>query len=215
MRRITPIGDQGVLLEFADEASAAGFGGWVREAAWAWVEDVVVAYRTVAVFVDGMSITAAMQTLQNATWTNTQTRPGRNITLPICYERGPDLEAVASDKGLSVEGVIAAHLMQPYTIYAIGFVPGFPYMGYLPEPIAGMPRLASPRLRVEPGSVGITGRQTGIYPLPRPGGWNIIGRTPLTIVDPAEEYFPLQVGDCVQFTRIDEAEFTRLDGLRL
>jgi inhibitor of KinA len=68
---------------------------------------------------------------------------------------------------------------------------------------------------VEPGSVGITGRQTGIYPLPRPGGWNIIGRTPLTIVDPEAGFFPLGVGDVVQFERIDEAEYARLEGERL
>ena len=75
--------------------------------------------------------------------------------------------------------------------------------------------LPSPRLRVEPGSVGLTGKQTGIYPLARPGGWNLIGRTPLTIVDIDNGFFPLRVGDRVQFTRIDEAEFRRLTGERL
>ena len=71
------------------------------------------------------------------------------------------------------------------------------------------------RVRVEPGSVGLTGKQTGIYPLARPGGWNLVGRTPLTLVDPAAGYFPLRVGTTVAFARIDEAEFTRLDGTRL
>jgi len=81
--------------------------------------------------------------------------------------------------------------------------------------LCGVGRLASPRMRVEPGSVGLTGRQTGIYPLARPGGWNIIGRTPLVIVDVAASFFPLRVGDTVRFTRIDEAEFRKLEGERL
>ena len=79
-------------------------------------------------------------------------------------------------------------------MYAIGFVPGFPYLGYLPAELCGVGRLPSPRLRVEPGSVGLTGRQTGVYPLPRPAGWNILGRTPLTLVDVADGYFPIRVG---------------------
>jgi inhibitor of KinA len=93
-------------------------------------------------------------------------------------------------------------------------VPGFPYLGYLPAELCGVGRLPSPRTRVEPGSVGLTGRQTGIYPLPRPGGWNLIGRTPLTIVDVAAGFFPLRVGDRVQFARIDEKRFAELEGER-
>ena len=75
--------------------------------------------------------------------------------------------------------------------------------------------MPAPRLRVAAGSVGLTGRQTGVYPLERPGGWNIVGRTPLVLADPATEYFPLRVGDRVRFIRIDEAEFRRLAGERL
>src|SRR5207244_10203223 len=93
--------------------------------------------------------------------------------------------------------VIRLHTATPYTVYAIGFVPGFPYLGYLPPELCGVGRLPSPRVRVEPGSVGLTGRQTGIYPLARPGGWNLIGRTPLTVVDVADGFFPLRVGDAV------------------
>ena len=102
-----------------------------------------------------------------------------------------------------------------YTVYAIGFCPGFPYLGYLPAPLCGVPRLASPRLRVEPGSVGLTGRQTGIYTEARPGGWNLIGRTPLVLVDVADGYFPLRTGDRVRFEPIDRADFVRLEGRRL
>jgi inhibitor of KinA len=102
-----------------------------------------------------------------------------------------------------------------YTVYAIGFSPGFPYLGYLPEALCGVPRLDAPRVRVDAGSVGLTGRQTGIYPQVRPGGWNLIGRTPLRLVDIADGYFPLRTGDRVRFTRIDESTFQQLKGERL
>ncbi len=114
---------------------------------------------------------------------------------------------VCDRTGLSVEDVIRLHTSTEFTVYAIGFVPGFPYLGYLPQGLCGVDRLPSPRLRVEPGSVGLAGRQTGIYPLPRPGGWNLIGRTPRVIVDVAEGFFPLRVGDRVRFERIDEREY--------
>jgi inhibitor of KinA len=102
-----------------------------------------------------------------------------------------------------------------YTVWAIGFCPGFPYLGYLCPELCGVPRLPSPRLRVETGTVGLTGRQTGIYTEPRPGGWNLIGRTPLELVNVKDGYFPLRTGDRVRFERIDEAEFGRLQGQRL
>jgi inhibitor of KinA len=126
-----------------------------------------------------------------------------------------DLDRVAHHTGLPLDRVIDLHTSQPFSVYAIGFSPGFPYLGYLPKQLEGVPRLASPRMRVEPGSVGLTGRQTGLYPLLRPGGWNIIGRTPLEMVNVEDGYFPLQVGDTVQFQRIDLAEFERLEGTRL
>src|SRR5207248_6982951 len=135
--------------------------------------------------------------------------------IPCCYERGPDLDRVARHTGRTAEEVVELHAGAEYTVYAIGFSPGFPYLGYLPEALCGLPRLPAPRLRVEPGSVGLTGRQTGVYPLERPGGWNLIGRTPLVLADPAAGYFPLRVGDRVRFRRIDEAEFRRRAGERL
>ena len=92
---------------------------------------------------------------------------------------------VAQLSGLPPDEVIRLHASTEYTVYAIGFCPGFPYLGYLPPPLCGVPRLEAPRLRVEAGSVGLTGRQTGIYTEPRPGGWNLIGRTPLQLVDVA------------------------------
>jgi inhibitor of KinA len=118
-----------------------------------------------------------------------------------------DLERVSEHTRLSVEEVISQHSGVRFTVYAIGFCPGFPYLGYLPNALVGVPRLASPRLRVEAGSVGLTGRQTGIYTEERPGGWNIVGRTPLELVNVADGYFPLRTGDQVEFRRIGVAEY--------
>src|SRR5947199_152200 len=100
---------------------------------------------------------------------------------------------------LSALGDQAVLAYLPDEAAAVGFVPGFPYLGYLPAELCGVGRLPSPRVRVEAGSVGLTGRQTGVYPLPRPGGWNLIGRTPLVVVDVAAGFFPLRVGDAVRF----------------
>ncbi len=100
-------------------------------------------------------------------------------------------------------------------MYAIGFCPGFPYLGYLAQALSGVPRLDQPRPKVDAGSVGITGRQTGIYTEARPGGWNIIGRTPLELVNVADSYFPLKAGDRVRFRRIDALEFEQFRGQRL
>ena len=135
--------------------------------------------------------------------------------IPVCYEMGEDLADVSSYLGLPPSDIINWHTSQPFRCYAVGFCPGFPYLGYLPEAIAGVPRRPSPRVRIEPGSVAITGRQTGIYPLERPGGWAILGRTPLCIVDVEGAYFPIKAGDEVRFRSIDLAEFESLKGDRL
>jgi inhibitor of KinA len=211
------LGDQALLVRFADEEAAFAWGEAARTTAPPWVTDVVVAYATAAVHFDADRIDSFW-----ATWwaecvtPSAADRPrAATIEIPVCYERQLDLKRVADATELSLDAVIAAHLGTLYTVYAVGFVPGFPYLGYLPAELCGVPRLASPRQRVEPGSVGLTGRQTGVYPLARPGGWNLIGRTPLTLVDPAAGYFPLRVGMRVRFTRIDEAEFSRVEALGL
>jgi inhibitor of KinA len=140
---------------------------------------------------------------------------GRLHRIPCCYQLGPDLPRVAEHTGLSIEEVIRQHTGTDYTVYAIGFCPGFPYLGYLPPALAGVPRLPQPRLRVEEGSVGLTGRQTGIYTEVRPGGWNLIARTPLQLVDVRENYFPLRTGDRVRFEPISEGEYRHIRGQRL
>jgi inhibitor of KinA len=135
--------------------------------------------------------------------------------IPCCYEKGPDLARVAELCRLPADEVVRLHAATTYTVYAIGFCPGFPYLGYLPAELCGVPRLEKPRLRVEAGSVGLTGRQTGIYTEVRPGGWNLIGQTPLELVNVRDGYFPLRTGDRVCFEPIDEATFECLRGRRL
>ena len=133
----------------------------------------------------------------------------RPVEIPVCYggEYGPDLEEVAALHGRTAEDVAAIHASAEYLVYFLGFSPGFPYLGGMPESIAA-PRLATPRRRVPAGSVAIGGRQTGVYPLASPGGWRIIGRTPLRLFrldqDPPAL---LQMGDHVKFTPISKGDF--------
>lgn len=217
MPALEPIGDQGVMARFVGEDEALAWAAAVRRLDPTWLLDVVGAYATVAVFHDReqVSLAEVFRVLETIDATPTEATVGASHVIPCCYELGLDLERVANHTGLSREEVVQRHGSVEYTIYAIGFCPGFPYLGYLPTPLCGVPRLESPRLRVEPGSIGLTGRQTGIYTEARPGGWNIVARTPLTLVDVVAGYFPLRTGDRVRFRPIDETEFRRLEGRRL
>jgi inhibitor of KinA len=218
MLSLVPLGEQAALAYFADEATALQYAAMVRRDAANWLIDVVQAYTSVAVFfdLDQISFAAASRYLgQLQRHDGVPEELTRQHRIPCCYELQLDLARVAEQTQLSAEEVIRLHTATHYTVYAIGFCPGFPYLGYLPPGLCGVPRLAAPRLRVEAGSVGLTGRQTGIYTEARPGGWNLIGRTPLELVHVADGYFPLRTGDRVQFERIDETEFSKLLGQRL
>lgn len=217
---IVPLGDQAALAYFAEENAALRFAAAVRRATPAWLVDVVQAYTSVAVYFDidqteFAQVMPALQRIAGESVPESDAIPSRLHRIPCCYEMGLDLERVARHTGLALEDVIRLHTATEYTVYAIGFCPGFPYLGYLPAELCGVPRLETPRLRVEPGSVGLTGRQTGIYTEVRPGGWNLVGRTPLELVHFVDGYFPLRTGDRIRFTRIDEGEFQRLHGRRL
>jgi inhibitor of KinA len=218
MESCAPLGDQGILARFHDETSALRWAEAVRLLDAPWLLDVVQAYSTVAVFHDPDRIRQS-DVLARLAGLHVASDPagatGRLHHIPCCYELNLDLERIARATGLSTERIIVLHAGHLYTVYAIGFCPGFPYLGYLPPELCGVPRLETPRLRVEPGSVGLTGRQTGIYTEARPGGWNIVGRTPLVLVDVADGYFPLRTGDRVCFERIDEKAFRQLHGERL
>ncbi|PSL45878.1 inhibitor of KinA [Salsuginibacillus halophilus] len=138
--------------------------------------------------------------------------PARTVEIPVVYggTYGPDLDNVAAHNQISAEDVIHKHSTPTYMIYMLGFAPGFPYLGGLPEELA-TPRLAEPRTVVPAGAVGIAGPQTGIYPLESPGGWQIIGQTPLTLYRPdAEPPVLLQAGDRLQFSAVSEDEFVEI-----
>ncbi|MBX6395501.1 MAG: 5-oxoprolinase subunit PxpB, partial [Alicyclobacillaceae bacterium] len=139
---------------------------------------------------------------------------GRLVEIPVCYggEFGPDLAYVADYHGLTPERVIEIHSSTEYRVYMIGFAPGFPYLGGL-SPELATPRKTSPRLTIPAGSVGIAGNQTGVYSVSTPGGWQIIGRTPLVLFRP--DLHPpslLKAGDRVRFYPISREEFTRWNG---
>lgn len=133
----------------------------------------------------------------------------RHIKIPVCYEKefASDIEELALLKKISVDEVIHIHSSKTYRVYMLGFLPGFAYMGEVDEKIE-MPRRSLPRQKIKPGSVGIAGRQTGIYPMVSPGGWQIIGRTPLMLFN-AESENPtlLRAGDTIQFYSISKDEF--------
>ncbi len=136
------------------------------------------------------------------------------VRLPVFYDEstGPDLPRIAKHHQIEIEDVITRHCMTIYHVYAIGFAPGFAYLGHVDEKIA-MPRLSSPRPTVAQGSVGIADRQTAIYPASSPGGWNIIGRCPSLLFNPdTEPAMPFKVGDRVQFMPVNEQEYRYLGG---
>ena len=133
--------------------------------------------------------------------------------IPVCYgvEFGPDLAFVAKHSGLTKEDVIARHCRNRYQVFAIGFTPGFCYLGGLDSSLA-TPRRESPRVKVASGSVGIAGAQTGIYPLESPGGWQLIGRTPWRLFDcQRNPPVPYAVGDFIQFVAVSASKFALLN----
>ncbi len=139
-------------------------------------------------------------------------RVGRTVTVPVCYggEHGPDLDDVAAHAGMSAEEVVRRHSSRDYQCAMVGFLPGFPYLTGM-DPSLATPRRPTPRISVPGGSVGVAGPQTGIYPVASPGGWNIIGRTPLTLFDqsvPSPAF--IQPGDTVRFVPVAPAEYGRM-----
>jgi inhibitor of KinA len=153
----------------------------------------------------------------NVVGLDTGLHTGRNnvigpIEIPVCYggPYGPDLEEVANFNNISIEEVIRLHSQTVYTVYMIGFLPGFPYLGGMNKAIA-TPRRSSPRKMVPPGSVGIAGEQTGIYPLQSPGGWQLIGRTPTKLFDTSLEHPAfLYAGAIIKFSVISASQFLEL-----
>ena len=229
--QIVPLGDTALLLEIGETIDESTH----RRVQTAWqalaaaplpgVSELVPAYTTVTVFYNPARVVQAGAPAAGvADWLTEKVRErlkhppkmeknrGRTVEVPVCYggEFGPDLGLVAKQAKLSPEEVIKRHSKADYLVYLIGFAPGFPYLGGLPKELA-TPRHAKPRMVVPPGSVGIAGNQTGIYPLGTPGGWNLIGRTPKRLFVPEEDPPSfLRAGDRVKFRAVTPAEFALL-----
>jgi KipI family sensor histidine kinase inhibitor len=205
---IEPLGDCAFLAHFAGEAQARSWAAAVRSGEWHGIRDVVLAYRSVAVFADAepVDLLELESRLRAIELTGAFQAAGRRLVIPVLYD-GADLDVVAARLNLSNAQVVAIHSSVDYDVFAVGFQPGFPYAGYLPPALAGLPRRDSPRLRVPAGSVAIVGRQTAIYPDRSPGGWHLLGTTPLCIADIESAYFPIQAGDRIRFEPISSAEF--------
>lgn len=190
----------------------------LRSAFGADLIDLVPSYTTVLVHYDVLSLDAGQacalirQALDNLEPVKAQA--GRERLLPTWYDTrvGPELAVLAARSGLSIADVIVRHSQLTYQVFALGFAPGFAFMGLVDEALA-CPRLNTPRQRIASGSVGIAERQTAAYPAASPGGWNIIGRTPVRLFDlNVAGYSLLQPGDQVRFVPIERDEFLRLGG---
>jgi inhibitor of KinA len=231
--RITPLGDTALIIEIGEKIDEATHHrvqaacALLDAAKLPGVWETVPAYTTVTLFYEPLRTTAAVAGGDAATWLGAQAakileklprsvpaKAGRRVEIPVCYggEFGPDLAEAAQRTGLSTDEVVRRHTATEFPVYVIGFAPGFPYMGGLPKELA-LPRRASPRTKVPPGSVGIVNDQTCIYPLATPGGWNLIGRTPTKMFLPQEEPPTLlRAGDRVRFRAIPPEEFRTLEG---
>lgn len=180
--------------------------------------DLVPSYTTLMVHYDGLALTPAeARALIGQAITDLRPgtqRLGQRHVLPVWYDLsvGPELSLLAARIGCPVSEVIRRHSEREYQVFALGFAPGFAFMGLVEEALAA-PRLNTPRKRVAAGSVGIAERQTAAYPAQSPGGWNLIGRTPSALFDRNREgYSLMQPGDTVQFEAVSHAEFIRLGG---
>lgn len=215
--KLTPLGDSALVVRVGDSlGTILAIARKLEKAKIRGVEDIAPAFASVGVFF------ASPEKLVNGTKTIHAILRGRNpvrpqepnarlIEVPVCYEPeyGLDLEVVSQFSRLSPNEIARRHAAGDYRVRCVGFTPGFPYFEGLPK-ILATPRRASPRVAVPAGSVAIGGAQTGVYPLPSPGGWNIIGRTPLCLFDAARNPATLfATGDRVRFVPITADEFQR------
>ena len=217
--RFQAASDQALLVYLGEEIGAAAHEGVVRllrllqREPITWIRNIQPAYCSLLITFDAAAADhAEVQAKITAYEKRAETLPvakARLLEVPVCYggEFGPDLEDVAAQHGLQAEKVVELHIARTYHAYFLGFAPGFAYLGDLAEEITTS-RLETPRKEVAAGSVGIAGRQTAVYPFATPGGWRLIGRTPLEIFRKDREPMGLiAIGDQVKFRPITRAEF--------
>ena len=228
---IFPLGDAALTIEFSNTIDRENNDKAIRlfhllkEKKLSYIKALVPAYSSLTVHYDVTALHTESRTafetmavmIERFTEEKNQNDihvQERLVRIPVCYEKNyaPDMEEVAAFKNLSPAEVARIHASSEYRVYMLGFVPGFAYMAEVDERIA-MPRKDEPRLQVPAGSVGITGRQTGVYPFATPGGWQLIGRTPLQLFNKEEDQpVLLKAGDRIQFYSITADEFENYQG---
>jgi inhibitor of KinA len=222
--RFRPASDRALLVYLGEEISPAvhrrvlALLRSLQRANLPWLQNLQPAYASILVAfdplqIDHAAVEAAIREYSAHINEAGATVAPRLVQIPVCYdsEFAPDLAALAESRGLSTAQVIELHSSQTYLAYFLGFAPGFAYLGDLPAELEA-PRLSTPRTRVHAGSVGIAGRQTGVYPFSSPGGWRIIGRAPLRLFDSSRDPMNLiSIGDHVRFLPISLAEFLKQD----
>jgi len=223
--RILTEGDSSVLIEFGKEISPeinrkiTATVQMMKEQHIEGVVDMIPAFCSLLINYDPRVISFYELKKRLEHLVKLDAKAGKNrkkiYEIPVCYggEYGPDMENIAKNAGLTEEEVIKIHSSRDYLIYMLGFLPGFCYLGGLDERIH-TPRLANPRIKINAGSVGIGGSQTGIYPLDSPGGWQLMGMTPVKTYDPDREIpILVEAGDYIRFVPVDEAEYNRIKEL--
>lgn len=231
---ITPLGESCVLIRLGDSISVdihnrvASAARMIEEQPFAGFIECVPAYASVAVYYDPIRVWRSRTGLEKSHETilmtvverlrqklirlnegHAERSEPRTVHIPVCYggAYGPDLEVVAVHCGMTANEVIELHSGGSYLVYMIGFAPGFPYLGGLSKQLAA-PRRGTPRTVIPAGSVGIAGNQTGVYPLATPGGWQLIGRTPVSLFRPWHERPSLlQAGDRIKFVPIAPEQY--------
>jgi inhibitor of KinA len=227
--RIVAAGDSAIVVEFEERIDpivndrTIACAAALRKAAISGVRDIVPTYRSVAIYFDPLRTdgTALMAQAEHEARLVSSPAPDSidpsqspitsspTVRIPVCYggDLGPDLADIAAFAHLDEADVVRTHTAATYRVFMVGFVPGFAYLGVVDQRIA-MPRRASPRVRVPARSVAIGGVQTGVYPMETPGGWRVIGRTPVKPYDPDRtDPFLMKAGDSVRFYSIERTEF--------
>ena len=222
---ILTAGDSSLLIQFGNEISPeinqkiTATVQLMREQHIEGVLDVIPAFCSLLINYDPRVISYNEITKRMKKLLKVETKTGEKrkkvFEIPVCYggKYGPDLAYIAEHAGMTEEEVIALHSSTDYLIYMLGFLPGFCYLGGLDERLH-TPRLATPRIKIDAGSVGIGGSQTGIYPMDSPGGWQLMGMTPVKTYDPEREVpILVEAGDYIRFVPVDEEEYLRIKAL--